>query len=61
MENKNFSVWNLENHQTKDITDSHMLGPVRKFLGDSITTLNFRILINISSKKLVFFPIIVIK
>ena len=26
MENKNFSVWNLENHQTKDITDSHING-----------------------------------
>ena len=26
MENKNFSVWNLENYQTKDITDSHING-----------------------------------
>jgi len=26
VENKNFSVWNLENHQTKDITDSHING-----------------------------------
>ena len=26
MENKNFSVWDLENHQTKDITDSHING-----------------------------------
>ena len=26
MENKNFSVWNLENHQTKYITDSHING-----------------------------------
>ena len=26
MEDKNFSVWDLENHQTKDITDSHING-----------------------------------
>ena len=26
MENKNFSVWDLERHQTKDITDSHING-----------------------------------
>ena len=26
MENKNFSVWDLEKHQTKDITDSHING-----------------------------------
>jgi len=26
VENKNFSVWNLEKHQTKDITDSHING-----------------------------------
>ena len=26
VENKNFSVWNLENYQTKDITDSHING-----------------------------------
>ena len=26
MEDKNFSVWELENHQTKDITDSHING-----------------------------------
>ena len=26
MGNKNFSVWDLENHQTKDITDSHING-----------------------------------
>ena len=26
MENKNFSVWDLENHQTIDITDSHING-----------------------------------
>ena len=24
MENKNFSVWDLEKHQTRDITDSHI-------------------------------------
>ena len=26
MENKNFSVWDLEKHQTEDITDSHING-----------------------------------
>ena len=26
MENKNFSVWDLEKHQTRDITDSHING-----------------------------------
>ena len=26
MENKNFSVWNLEKHETKDISDSHVNG-----------------------------------
>tara|TARA_B100001245_G_scaffold170795_1_gene129580 strand:+ start:101 stop:208 length:108 start_codon:yes stop_codon:yes gene_type:complete len=26
VENKNFSVWDLERHQTKDITDSHING-----------------------------------
>ena len=26
MDDKNFSVWDLENHQTKDITDSHING-----------------------------------
>jgi len=26
VEDKNFSVWDLENHQTKDITDSHING-----------------------------------
>ena len=26
MENKNFSVWDLERHETKDITDSHING-----------------------------------
>ena len=26
MENKNFSVWDLERHETKDIMDSHING-----------------------------------
>ena len=26
MENKNFSVWDLERHETKDIIDSHING-----------------------------------
>ena len=26
VENKNFSIWDLEKHQTKDITDSHING-----------------------------------
>tara|TARA_B100000678_G_scaffold133511_1_gene111502 strand:- start:325 stop:432 length:108 start_codon:yes stop_codon:yes gene_type:complete len=26
VENKNFSVWDLERHQTKDIIDSHING-----------------------------------
>ena len=26
MESKNFSIWDLEKHQTKDITDSHING-----------------------------------
>ena len=51
MEEKNFSVYDLEKHQTKDVTDSHINGELTALVSQGqFREKNFRILNKLNSK-----------